>query len=768
MSALLLLLYGSSAFAQQTSVSIPVVEADAGSTVNVPINVSNFNDVGSLTLVIDYDAGALTFNGIENAARDGFNVNASGGEIRIVWFDQTANNPINITSGKLLDLNFDFVGGSTALTIDAGASEVTDSGANPFAVSYSSGSVAEEAGSLTLGTVEAPSIGQMVEVPVTASGLNDVGSVSLVIDFNPAVLDFVSFTDASGMGLAAGSPQAGQVNIGGFSTSGVDLDGAVGTLTFEYLGGVSALTFDGSSEVTNVGGGEITTQFNAGLVAGDVATVSIPTVGGVPGDQVVVPVLASDLNGVGSVSLSINYDPSVLTFVDSQNGAAGLSLTTGTPTAGTVNVGGFSTTAVDVGTGTLIELVFNYHGGATDVSFDASSEFTNVAGTELGVVFVAGRVVNIADLPGGFEAVLAGINEVPPIVTSGHGHVSVTVVGRTVVVSGEFDELLGPIATNIRGGAHIHAATVGENGPIVIELNPTIDADERGGVFLASNNTINVDALTYPEGFDADIVLNAIQNGGAYVNVHTPPHGGGEIRGQILTVGNSAPSASALSSPENGASLLIEGDREDVLTVVSATESVDAEGDEILYFLQASAVPNFAIGATTLLAMDGPFSEDVTVWEAADLFDAVTGRDPGNIWVGGTIDLYLRVLTTDGSRSTAGPTTQVSLTRGSIVKVPTPAELPGEFALRGNYPNPFNPTTTIRFDLPSAAQVSVQVFDMLGRQVADIPAKAMSAGQNVGVDIEAGSLSSGTYVYRVTAETVAETLIKSATMTLMK
>ena len=56
------------------------------------------------------------------------------------------------------------------------------------------------------------------------------------------------------------------------------------------------------------------------------------------------------------------------------------------------------------------------------------------------------------------------------------------------------------------------------------------------------------------------------------------------------------------------------------------------------------------------------------------------------------------------------------------------AELPTEFALHGNYPNPFNPSTRIQFDLPETAQVRVQIVDMLGREVMSLPAQEFEAG----------------------------------------
>lgn len=78
-------------------------------------------------------------------------------------------------------------------------------------------------------------------------------------------------------------------------------------------------------------------------------------------------------------------------------------------------------------------------------------------------------------------------------------------------------------------------------------------------------------------------------------------------------------------------------------------------------------------------------------------------------------------------------------------------EIPTEFALHGNYPNPFNPSTRIEFDLPESAQVSLQIVDMLGRQVMTLPAQQVEAGANRTLELNATNLASGHYLYRIIA-----------------
>ncbi len=75
-------------------------------------------------------------------------------------------------------------------------------------------------------------------------------------------------------------------------------------------------------------------------------------------------------------------------------------------------------------------------------------------------------------------------------------------------------------------------------------------------------------------------------------------------------------------------------------------------------------------------------------------------------------------------------------------------ELPPSFALLSNYPNPFNPTTTIHYSLSEAGFVTLVVTDLLGRQVAEIVSRPKAAGEH-SVRFDARAFPSGTYYYTV-------------------
>jgi hypothetical protein len=78
-----------------------------------------------------------------------------------------------------------------------------------------------------------------------------------------------------------------------------------------------------------------------------------------------------------------------------------------------------------------------------------------------------------------------------------------------------------------------------------------------------------------------------------------------------------------------------------------------------------------------------------------------------------------------------------------------PEAVPVTVRLEGNYPNPFNPSTTVRFMLERPAHVGVEVYDALGRRVAVVAARPFVGGTWHEVEIDASHLPSGTYVYRL-------------------
>jgi len=83
-------------------------------------------------------------------------------------------------------------------------------------------------------------------------------------------------------------------------------------------------------------------------------------------------------------------------------------------------------------------------------------------------------------------------------------------------------------------------------------------------------------------------------------------------------------------------------------------------------------------------------------------------------------------------------------------------DVPAAIGLFQNFPNPFNPSTTIRYGLPSRFHVTLAVFNTLGQQVAVLQNGEQEAGFHE-AKFDGSRLSSGVYFYRLQAGTYVET-----------
>jgi len=90
-----------------------------------------------------------------------------------------------------------------------------------------------------------------------------------------------------------------------------------------------------------------------------------------------------------------------------------------------------------------------------------------------------------------------------------------------------------------------------------------------------------------------------------------------------------------------------------------------------------------------------------------------------------------------------------------IVSVEDDLTIPASFKLEQNYPNPFNPTTIIKFGVPERSNVVLIIYDILGSEVATLVNEEMDAGW-FERSFNAVSLSSGVYIYRLEAVSIAE------------
>jgi hypothetical protein len=315
----------------------------------------------------------------------------------------------------------------------------------------------------------------------------------------------------------------------------------------------------------------------------------------------------------------------------------------------------------------------------------------------------------------------------------------------TLTVAGTFKDLGSAYLVS-----HLHIGPVDASGSVAFNLTPVLDAGNLGGSYETDVNTFQL----------TDSQVTDLRQGEFYANIHTSLFGGGEIRGHLLASTNMAPPSPAITIPTDGSILNITGNPNTLFSVVW-DELRDGNGNAVYYTWELAATPDFAV-PFLVVAAGTASAFDITYGEIAALLTAA------GVGLNVSTPVYHRVTATDGSVQAIGPTATATLIRGAITGTEDGLEVPVTFALHGNYPNPFNPTTTLRFDLPEAAHVSLEVVDLLGRRVLALPAQPFAAGSGQLLPVEAGTLASGVYLYRLTAQGTQQTWVGNGRFTLVK
>jgi hypothetical protein len=93
----------------------------------------------------------------------------------------------------------------------------------------------------------------------------------------------------------------------------------------------------------------------------------------------------------------------------------------------------------------------------------------------------------------------------------------------------------------------------------------------------------------------------------------------------------------------------------------------------------------------------------------------------------------------------------LQISAGEAVSYEEEAQLPVTVELSQNYPNPFNPTTTIGYGVPENGEVTLEVFDIIGRKVATLMRGEHKTAGRYTINFDASNLASGMYIYRLQA-----------------
>ena len=170
----------------------------------------------------------------------------------------------------------------------------------------------------------------------------------------------------------------------------------------------------------------------------------------------------------------------------------------------------------------------------------------------------------------------------------------------------------------------------------------------------------------------------------------------------------------------------------------------------------------YAYGTTYLLVVKYTFNSSSTTDDEVSLFvfsSAPPSTEPTTPTVGpitaSTPDANSigRVALRQGSAASAPSLNVDGISVGTswsstLLSIKPLESIANDFSLSQNYPNPFNPTTNIKFSIPANGNVTLKVYNMLGKEISTLVNTNLNSGVYA-VEFDAANLSSGTYIYKI-------------------
>ena len=207
---------------------------------------------------------------------------------------------------------------------------------------------------------------------------------------------------------------------------------------------------------------------------------------------------------------------------------------------------------------------------------------------------------------------------------------------------------------------------------------------------------------------------------------------------------NAPPSAVNLIGPADETVLTIDGNNAEGQTGIFWTNSLDPDGTPVEYVLEL-VFENTGDTLDTAMSVTNFFLQHAEVLEYMEEVGVTQ------------LDVSWDVFAEDGfdySSSSNGPWS-LTIDGGWALSVDNNT-IPEVFALYNNYPNPFNPTTNIRYDIPEASDVRIDIYDLVGKKVKTLVSKQHQPGRykiQWNATNEFGSaVATGMYIYKIQAK----------------
>jgi hypothetical protein len=356
-----------------------------------------------------------------------------------------------------------------------------------------------------------------------------------------------------------------------------------------------------------------------------------------------------------------------------------------------------------------------------------------------------GEIRGQLDLKGGtsFFSWLESSNEPGTVTSDGKGTGSFTLNDARTEVRYEitYFGLTGPLTA----GGHFHAAEVGLNGPVVRGF--ASGGGPASATYAGTWTTTDSQPLTVA-------LAESLFAGRVYVNFHTAANPGGEIRDQVhLTTGvgftvvfdGTQEHPAVVTAGRGAGSVVLNAERKDIgytITYFDLSGPLSIGG----HFHAAPGGVNGPVVRNIAGAGDPASATIVNNWST---------NSPTQPLTRALVDSLLAGRIYANFHTTAHPggeiRGQVRFGADAVTSVAPIAEgLPTGFSLDQNFPNPFNPSTSIRFQVPEGGHVSLKVYSLLGQEVATILDEERQAGTYLAT-FDAHGLASGVYFYRLDA-----------------
>lgn len=349
---------------QNATATIGNVTSCAGDTVLAPVDVTNFIDVGAMTIYIGYDTNAAEFLSLQNinsAIPGGISYNATNGQVGIAYSNI---NSFSITSGKLFDLRFSFPGDSTLLPFNPGT-EIANSNLEIIPLDTFPGSITNNI--------------VIINQPDSVQAYPDNDVIFVVTTTGNMTYQWQENTGSGWTNL-----QNNQ------NYSGVNND----TLTVYDV----PLSFDGYTYRCVLSAGNCTEITDAALLEVALAfpAATLGLVNSCPENEVFEPLFVGDFLDVIEFTFNISFDTAYLAFQGLQNIHPDLlpgNLTASPlPDPPGVIIHWDNSNPVSITSGKLFDLKFSYESQDHTLAFEAGSEVLNSSFNPIDITLTDGHI----------------------------------------------------------------------------------------------------------------------------------------------------------------------------------------------------------------------------------------------------------------------------------------------------------------------------------------------------------------------------------------